>query len=171
MQGAEMQNQNVLALTSKDSHSMGKEELKSRSHLEEHARQSAGKKAELLEQRDSKGQLIKKLVEGICRDEVHLCEELRINFELQKDCERLKRLLNRAMKKLRVYEERESESQHNLQGEMKNRYSEMVNEDGRLRTELKRRRRYQSENAGVAKSQFQKTRSDYTGMKHLPSTY
>ena len=47
---------------------------------------------------------------------------------------RLKRLLSRATKKLRVYEERES--QLNLQGEMKNRYSEMVNEVGRLRTKV-----------------------------------
>lgn len=40
------------------------------------------------------------------------------------------------MKKLRAYEERERESQLNLQGEMKNRYSEMVNEVGRLRTKV-----------------------------------
>lgn len=49
---------------------------------------------------------------------------------------RLKRLLNRATKKLRVYEERERESQLNLQGEMKNGYSEMVVEVGRLRTKV-----------------------------------
>lgn len=47
---------------------------------------------------------------------------------------RFKRLLSRAMKKLKVYEERES--QLNLQGEIKNRYSEMVSEVGILRTKV-----------------------------------
>ena len=49
---------------------------------------------------------------------------------------RCKRLLNRAVKKLRMYEARERESQFNFQGEMKNRYSEMVNEVGKLRTKV-----------------------------------
>lgn len=40
------------------------------------------------------------------------------------------------MKKIRMYEARERESQFNFQGEMKNRYSEMVNEVGRLRTKV-----------------------------------
>ncbi|KAM6211070.1 uncharacterized protein WM294_006588 [Sarcoramphus papa] len=169
--GAEMKKQNVLALTSKDLHSTWEEQLKSRSHREERVGQSDREKAELLEQRDSKGQQVKKLAEEVCRDEVHLCEELRINFELYKDCERLNRLLSRATKKLRVYEESEMESQLSLQGEMKNNCSEMVSEDGRLRTKLKRRHHYRSEDAGAEKSQFQKARSGYTEMKHLPSTY
>lgn len=49
---------------------------------------------------------------------------------------RLKRLLKRATKKLTMYEERERESQLNWQGEMKNGYSEMVIEVGRLRTKV-----------------------------------
>lgn len=40
------------------------------------------------------------------------------------------------MKKVRVYEEREMESQLNWQGEVKNRYSEMINELGRLRAKV-----------------------------------
>ena len=49
---------------------------------------------------------------------------------------RLNRLLSRATKKLHVYEESEMESQLSLQGEMKNNCSEMVSEDGRLRTKV-----------------------------------
>ncbi|XP_075599775.1 uncharacterized protein LOC142600325 isoform X1 [Balearica regulorum gibbericeps] len=85
---ASMQKQNLVAWTSKDSHSTWEEQSKSRYYLEEHAAQNDREKAELLEQGDSKGQPMKKLIVGICRDEVHLCEELRINFKLQKDCER-----------------------------------------------------------------------------------
>ncbi|NXT45133.1 ANR26 protein, partial [Pelecanoides urinatrix] len=79
---------------------------------------------------------VKKLVELKRPVELRLDQEMKRNIELQKDCKRLKRLLNRAMKKLRKYEGRERESQLNLQGEMKNRYSEMVNEVGRLRTKV-----------------------------------
>lgn len=49
---------------------------------------------------------------------------------------RLKRLLSRATKKIREYEEREMESQLNLKGEMKSRYSEMVSEVDRLKTKV-----------------------------------
>ncbi|KAF1517147.1 Ankyrin repeat domain-containing protein 26, partial [Eudyptes sclateri] len=79
---------------------------------------------------------VKKLVELKRPVELRLDQEMKRNIELQKDCKRLKRLLNRTTKKLRVYEERVRESQLNLQGEMKNRYSEMVNEGGRLRTKV-----------------------------------
>ncbi|KAM6146981.1 ankyrin repeat domain-containing protein 26-like [Phoenicopterus ruber ruber] len=129
-----MQKQNVLALTSRDSPSMWEEELKSRSHLEERVAQSDREKAELLEQCESERKKVKKLVELKRPVELRLDQEMKRNIKLQKDCKRVKRLLNRAMKKLRAYEEKERESQLNLQGEMKNRYSEMVNEGGRLRT-------------------------------------
>ncbi|NXD88042.1 ANR26 protein, partial [Halcyon senegalensis] len=77
---------------------------------------------------------VKKLSELKRPVELRLDQEMKRNIELQKDCKRLKRLLNRAMKKLRLHEERES--QLNFQGEMKNRYSEMINEVGRLRTKV-----------------------------------
>ncbi|XP_052646901.1 ankyrin repeat domain-containing protein 26-like [Harpia harpyja] len=48
----------------------------------------------------------------------------------------LKRLLSRSMRKLSIYEEREMKSQLSLQREMKNSYSETVNEVGRLRTKV-----------------------------------
>ncbi|XP_075283984.1 ankyrin repeat domain-containing protein 26-like isoform X2 [Opisthocomus hoazin] len=130
----QVQEPNVLALTSKDSHSIWEEQLKSRFRLEERVAQLDREKAELLEQRESERKKVKKLVELKRPVELRLDQEMERNAELQKDYKRLKRLLSRATKKLRVYEERES--QLNLQGEMKNRYSEMVNEVGRLRTKV-----------------------------------
>ncbi|XP_009464674.1 PREDICTED: kinesin-related protein 4-like, partial [Nipponia nippon] len=132
----QMQKQDVLALASKELHSMWEEQLKSRSHLEGRVAQLDREKAELLEQCESERKKVKKLVELKRPVELRLDQEMKRNIELQKDCKRLKRLLNRAMKKQRVYEERERESHLNLQGEMKNRYSEMVNEVGRLRTKV-----------------------------------
>ncbi|XP_055554200.1 ankyrin repeat domain-containing protein 26-like isoform X4 [Falco cherrug] len=78
----------------------------------------------------------KQLVELKHPVELRLDQEMKRNLDLQKDCKRLKRLLSRATKKLRVYEERGGLSQLNLQAEMKNRYSEMVNEADRLRTKV-----------------------------------
>ncbi|XP_054679672.1 ankyrin repeat domain-containing protein 26-like isoform X3 [Grus americana] len=130
----EMQKQNVLAWTSKDAHSMWEEQLKSRYHLEERVAQLDREKAELLEQCESERKQAKKLAELKRPVELHLDQEMKRNIELQKDCKRLKRLLNRAMNKLRMYKERES--QLHFQGEMKNRYSEMVNEVGRLRAKV-----------------------------------
>ncbi|XP_069658164.1 ankyrin repeat domain-containing protein 26 isoform X5 [Haliaeetus albicilla] len=132
----QVQKQNVLPLTSKDSHSMWEEQLKSRSHLEELVAQLDREKAELLEQCETERKKVKKLVELKRPVELRLDQEMKRNIELQEDCKRLKRLLSRATKKLRAYEEKEMESQLNLQGEMKNRYSEMVNEVGRLRTKV-----------------------------------
>ncbi|KAM6301703.1 uncharacterized protein O3Q21_013302 [Podargus strigoides] len=128
----QMQNQNVLAVTSKDLHSMWEEQLKSRSHLEERGAQLDREKAELLEQRESERKKVKKLVELKRTVELRLEQAMKRNIELQEDCKRLKKLLNRAVKKLRMYEDRETESHLNLQGEMKNRYSEV----GRLQTKI-----------------------------------
>ncbi|XP_075599642.1 ankyrin repeat domain-containing protein 26 isoform X15 [Balearica regulorum gibbericeps] len=133
-QQQQMQNQNVLAWASKDAHSLWEEQLKSRYHLEERVAQLDREKAELLEQCESERKKVKKLAELKRPVELRLDQEMKRNIELQKDCKRLKRLLNRAMKKLRMYEERES--QLHFQGEMKNRYSEMVSEVGRLRTKV-----------------------------------
>ncbi|XP_035177689.1 ankyrin repeat domain-containing protein 26-like isoform X8 [Oxyura jamaicensis] len=135
-QHQQMQKQNVLALTSKDSRSMWEEELKSRTHLEDRLAQLGREKAELLEQCESERKKVKKLVELKRPVEVRLDQEMKRNIELQKECHRCKRLLNRAMKKIGMYEARQRESQFNFQGEMKNRYSEMVNEVGRLRTKV-----------------------------------
>ncbi|NWX97687.1 ANR26 protein, partial [Nothoprocta ornata] len=79
---------------------------------------------------------VKKLAELKRPVEVRLDQEMKRNIDLQKECNRVKKLLKTAMKKLKVYEMRESESQFSSQGEMKNRYSEMVNEVSRLRTKV-----------------------------------
>ncbi|XP_021240509.1 ankyrin repeat domain-containing protein 26 isoform X2 [Numida meleagris] len=135
-QHQQMQKQNMLAVTSKDSRNMWEEEWKSRAHLEDRLAQLDREKAELLEQCESERKKVKKLVELKRPVEARLDQEMKRNIELQKECHRCKRLLNRAMKKLRMHEARERESQFNFQGEMKNRYSEMVNEVGRLRTKV-----------------------------------
>ncbi|NWZ47760.1 ANR26 protein, partial [Haliaeetus albicilla] len=115
---------------------MWEEQLKSRSHLEELVAQLDREKAELLEQCETERKKVKKLVELKHPDELHLDQEIKRNIELRKDCERLKKLLSRSMRKPSVYEEREMESQLSLQREMKNNCSEMVNEVGRLRTKV-----------------------------------
>ncbi|XP_075003173.1 ankyrin repeat domain-containing protein 26 isoform X3 [Calonectris borealis] len=164
----QMQKQNVLALTSKDSHSMWEEQLKSRSHLEERVAQLDREKAELVEQCESERKKVKKLVELKRPVELRLDQEMKRNIELQKDCKRLKRLLNRAMKKLRMYEGRERESQLNLQGEMKNRYSEMVNEVGRLRTkvgELSQQLEIESKKCMQLEAQNQDLREELSTMR------
>ncbi|XP_038009623.1 ankyrin repeat domain-containing protein 26-like isoform X1 [Motacilla alba alba] len=132
----QVQKQNVLALTSKDLQSMWEEQFKSRSNLEERVAQLDREKADLFEQCESERKKVKKLIELKRPVELRLDQEMRRNLELQKDLKRLKRLLSRATKKIKVYEEREMESQLNLKGEMKSRYSEMVSEVDRLRTKV-----------------------------------
>ncbi|NWU17540.1 ANR26 protein, partial [Cephalopterus ornatus] len=106
--------------------------------LEEHVQQIEALQRDLQTSAscESERKKVKKLVELKRPVEMRLDQEMKRNLELQKDFKRLKRLLNRATKKLRMYEEREMESQLNLQGEMKNRYSEMVSEVGRLRPKV-----------------------------------
>ncbi|XP_031471193.1 ankyrin repeat domain-containing protein 26-like isoform X2 [Phasianus colchicus] len=135
-QHQQMQKQNMLTVTSKESRSMWEEELKSRALLEERLAQLDREKAELLEQYETERKKVKKLVELKRPVEARLDQEMKRNVELQKECHRCKRLLNRAVKKLRMHEARERESQFNFQGEMKNRYSEMVTEVGKLRAKV-----------------------------------
>ncbi|NWT77662.1 ANR26 protein, partial [Lanius ludovicianus] len=106
--------------------------------LEEHVQHTWEKHVNLLVKflcKDERKK-VKKLVELKRPVELRLDQEMRRNLELQKDFKRLKRLLSRATKKIRVYEEREVESQLNLKGEMNSRYSEMVSEVDRLRTKV-----------------------------------
>ncbi|NWU48436.1 ANR26 protein, partial [Dromas ardeola] len=117
---------------------------------------------------ESERKKVKKLVELKRPVELRLDQEMKRNIELQKDCKRLKKLLSRAMKKLRVYDERERESQLNLQGEMKNRYSEMVNEVGRLRTkvsELSQQLEIESKKCMQLETQNQDLREELTTMR------
>ncbi|XP_054136269.1 ankyrin repeat domain-containing protein 26-like isoform X2 [Melozone crissalis] len=132
----QVQKQNMLALTSKDLQNMWEEQFKSRSNLEERVAQLDKEKADLFEQCESERKKVKKLIELKRPVELRLDQEMRRNVELQKDLKRLKRLLSRATKKIKVYEEREMESELKLKGEMKSRYSEMVSEVDRLRTKV-----------------------------------
>ncbi|NWS26043.1 ANR26 protein, partial [Polioptila caerulea] len=106
--------------------------------LEEHVQQIEALQRDLQASTscESERKKVKELVELKRPVELRLDQEMRRNLELQKDFKRLKRLLSRATKKIRVYEEREMESQLNLKGEMKSRYSEMVSEVDRLKTKV-----------------------------------
>ncbi|NXP37174.1 ANR26 protein, partial [Leiothrix lutea] len=106
--------------------------------LEEHVQQIEALQRDLQASAscESERKKVKKLMELKRPVELRLDQEMRRNLELQKDFKRLKRLLSRATKKIKVYEEREMDSQLNLKGEMKSRYSEMVNEVDRLRTKV-----------------------------------
>ncbi|NXM53617.1 ANR26 protein, partial [Illadopsis cleaveri] len=106
--------------------------------LEEHVQQIEALQKDLQASAscESERKKVKKLMELKRPVELRLDQEMRRNLELQKDFKRLKRLLSRATKKIKVYEEREMESQVNLKGEMKSRYSEMVSEVDRLRTKV-----------------------------------
>ncbi|NWT42860.1 ANR26 protein, partial [Chroicocephalus maculipennis] len=135
-------------------------------HVQRGKKERKGKKMQKL--CESERKKVKKLVELKRPVELRLDQEMKRNIELQKDCKRLKRLLSRAMKKLRVYEERERESQLNLQGEMKNRYSEMVNEVGRLRTkvgELSQQLETESKKCMQLEAQNQDLREELTTMR------
>ncbi|NXR77486.1 ANR26 protein, partial [Pycnonotus jocosus] len=106
--------------------------------LEEHVQQIEALQRDLQASAscESERKKVKKLIELKRPVELRLDQEMRRNLELQKDFKRMKRLLSRATKKIRVYEETEMESQLNLKGEMKSRYSEMVSEVDRLRTKV-----------------------------------
>ncbi|XP_068783832.1 POTE ankyrin domain family member B-like [Struthio camelus] len=78
----------------------------------------------------------KTLAEWTQPTEARLEQEMVRNTELQKECNRSKRLLEKAMKKLRVYERRESESQLNFQGKMEDTCSGTDSEVDRLRTRV-----------------------------------
>ncbi|NXQ58778.1 ANR26 protein, partial [Anthoscopus minutus] len=106
--------------------------------LEEHVQQIEALQRDLQASAscESERKKVKKLIELKRPVELRLDQEMSRNLELQKDFKRLKRLLSRAMKKIKVYEEREMESQLNLKGEMKSRYSEMIIEVDRLRAKV-----------------------------------
>ncbi|XP_063998132.1 ankyrin repeat domain-containing protein 26 isoform X5 [Pogoniulus pusillus] len=130
----QIQKQNVVSMASKDS--VWEEQLRSIAQLEKRVAQLDREKADLLEQCERERRKVKKLEELKHPVEMHLDQEIKRNVELQENCKRLKRLLNRAVRKLRLYEEREMESQLNLQGEMKNRSSKLINEVGELRAKV-----------------------------------
>ncbi|KAM8820121.1 uncharacterized protein ACNFOS_001310 [Eudromia elegans] len=168
-QNQQMQKQSVLSVTVKDLRSTWEEELKSRSQLEERLAQLEREKAELSEQCKTERQKVKKLMELKQPVEVRLDQEMNRNIDLQKECNRVKKLLKTAMKKLKVYEMRERESQLSSQGEMKNRYSEMVNEVSRLRTkvgELSQELEMKSKKSMQLEARNQDLEDELSSMRH-----
>ncbi|KAM8811895.1 uncharacterized protein ACNFOS_015023 [Eudromia elegans] len=168
-QNQQMQKQSVLSVTVKDLRSTWEEELKSRSQLEERLAQLEREKAELSEQCETERQKVKKLMELKQPVEVRLDQEMNRNIDLQKECNRVKKLLKTAMKKLKVYEMRERESQLSSQGEMKNRYSEMVNEVSRLRTkvgELSQELEMKSKKSMQLEARNQDLEDELSSMRH-----
>ncbi|NXX92185.1 ANR26 protein, partial [Centropus bengalensis] len=87
---------------------------------------------QLEEHLESERKKVKKLLESKHSVELRLEQEMKRNIELQKDTKRLKSLLSRAVEKVRVYKEREV----NLQGEMKSKYSDMVNDVAKLQKQV-----------------------------------
>ncbi|XP_067172563.1 POTE ankyrin domain family member B-like [Apteryx mantelli] len=85
----------------------------------------------------SKGKPLKTMAEWTRPTEARLEQVVVRNIELQEERNRSQRLLEEAMKKLRMYERQESESQLNFQDEMEGACSGMGSEVGRLRTEVR----------------------------------
>ncbi|KAM8820120.1 ankyrin repeat domain-containing protein 26-like [Eudromia elegans] len=118
---------------------------------------------------ETERQKVKKLMELKQPVEVRLDQEMNRNIDLQKECNRVKKLLKTAMKKLKVYEMRERESQLSSQGEMKNRYSEMVNEVSRLRTkvgELSQELEMKSKKSMQLEARNQDLEDELSSMRH-----
>uniref|UniRef100_A0A7M4EW92 Ankyrin repeat domain containing 26 n=1 Tax=Crocodylus porosus TaxID=8502 RepID=A0A7M4EW92_CROPO len=128
-----VQKQNMLSMTAQDTRNMWEEELQSRSRLGVRLSQE---KAEILEQLESEKKKAKKLLETKRSVEARLDQEMKRNGDLQKECYGIKKLLKTAKKKLKEYENRESELQFSFQGELKNKYSEMDGEVSRLKTKI-----------------------------------
>ncbi|XP_066847289.1 ankyrin repeat domain-containing protein 18A-like isoform X2 [Anser cygnoides] len=78
----------------------------------------------------------KKLVELKCPVEVRLEQEMKRNSELQRECHRLRRLLNGALQKLREYEAREREPQFTTARDMMSSCSEGASEADKLTAKL-----------------------------------
>ncbi|NWY03426.1 ANR26 protein, partial [Nothoprocta ornata] len=88
------------------------------------------------EQWKSKRKSLKTLAECTRPTEPHLEQEMVSNFELQKECNMSKNLLERAMKKMRVYERQERECQLIFQDEIEGMCSRKGSEVSRLRTKV-----------------------------------
>ncbi|XP_068787268.1 ankyrin repeat domain-containing protein 26-like [Struthio camelus] len=79
----------------------------------------------------------KELAEWKQPAEARLEEEMKKNVALQKECNRSKRLLEKAMKKVRAYERRARESQMNFPGEREDPCSGRGREVAKLRTKVR----------------------------------
>ncbi|XP_062990125.1 ankyrin repeat domain-containing protein 26-like [Elgaria multicarinata webbii] len=132
----QVQKQTMLSVTAQDTHTLWEEELKSRSKLGVRLSELDREKAELLTQLENERKKVKKLVELKRSVEIRLDQEMKRNCELQKECNGIKKLMKTTKKKLKEYESGESSSQVSFHGEIKNRYSEIDMEVGKLRTKV-----------------------------------
>ncbi|XP_042324779.1 ankyrin repeat domain-containing protein 26-like isoform X5 [Sceloporus undulatus] len=128
----QVQKQTMLSATAQGTHNMWEEEMKSRSKLGVRLSELDRQKTELMAQLENEKKKIKKLVELKQSVETRLDQEMKRNSELQKECNGIKKLLKTTKKKLKEYENGESSSQSNFNGEIKKRYSEIDIEVGKL---------------------------------------
>ncbi|XP_066490078.1 ankyrin repeat domain-containing protein 26-like isoform X2 [Tiliqua scincoides] len=132
----QVQKQNMLSVTTQDTHNMWEEELKSRSKLGVRLTELDREKVELTSQLEYERKKVKKLIELKRSVEMRLDQEMKRNGELQKECSGIKKLLKTTKKKLKESESGNSSSPISLKREIKNRYSEIETEVGKLRTKV-----------------------------------
>uniref|UniRef100_A0A8D2LIQ5 Ankyrin repeat domain-containing protein 26 n=1 Tax=Varanus komodoensis TaxID=61221 RepID=A0A8D2LIQ5_VARKO len=132
----QVQKQTMLSVTAQDTHNMWEEELKSRSKLGIRLSELEREKTELMSQLEIEKKKVKKLVESKRSMEIRLEQEMIRSSELQKECNGIKKLLKTTKKKVKEYESGESSSQTSFHGEIKNKYSEIEIEVGKLRTKV-----------------------------------
>ncbi|XP_032076727.1 LOW QUALITY PROTEIN: ankyrin repeat domain-containing protein 26-like [Thamnophis elegans] len=128
------QKENMLSVTAHDAHqNLWEKELKLKSKLEIRLSELDKEKTELISQFENEKKKIKKVLELKRSVETRLDQEMKRNNELQKEYNGIKKVLKITKKKLKGYESGESSSQVSLHGEIKNKYSEIDNEVGKLR--------------------------------------
>ncbi|XP_063165588.1 ankyrin repeat domain-containing protein 26 isoform X2 [Candoia aspera] len=132
----QVQKENMLSVTAQDAHNMWEEELKLKSKLGIRLSELDREKTEIISQFENEKKKVKKVLELKRSVEMRLEQEMKRNSELQKEYHGIKKLLKTAKKKLKEYESGESSSQISLHGEMKNKYSEIDIEIGKLRKKV-----------------------------------
>ncbi|XP_039199899.1 ankyrin repeat domain-containing protein 26 isoform X11 [Crotalus tigris] len=129
----QVQKENMLSVTAQGAQNMWEEELKLKSKLGIRLSELDKEKTEIISQFENEKKKVKKVLELKRSVELRLDQEMKRNSELQKEYHGMKKLLKITKKKLKGYESGESSSQISLHGEIKNKYSEIDNEVGKLR--------------------------------------
>ncbi|XP_034286937.1 ankyrin repeat domain-containing protein 26 isoform X6 [Pantherophis guttatus] len=129
----QVQKENMLSVTAQDAQNLWEEELKLKSKLGIRLSELDKEKTELISQFENEKKKVKKVLELKRSVEMRLDQEMKRNSELQKEYHGIKKVLKITKKKLKGYESGESSSQISLHGEIKNKYSEIDNEVGKLR--------------------------------------
>ncbi|XP_026568844.1 ankyrin repeat domain-containing protein 26 isoform X2 [Pseudonaja textilis] len=129
----QVQKESMLSVTAQDAQNLWEEELKLKSKLGIRLSELDKEKTELISQFENEKKKVKKVLELKRSVEMRLDQEMKRNNELQKEYHGIKKLLKITKKKLKGYESGESSSQISLHGEIKNKYSEIDTEVGKLR--------------------------------------